>query len=280
MNIFEAYNKTKKELEAAGIEDYVFEAKQIIKHITGFSNSEILMNYTNRLTEFQSNNLTAIIKQRALRYPLQYIFGEWAFYGREFYVGPGVLVPRADTETLVEVCLKYLKNSESPAVLELCAGSGCIGITLALEKADAAVTLVEKFPEAARYAERNIKRHGTDNATLICGDVLNGAANDKEYELIMSNPPYVPKNEMETVSPEGHYEPETALFGGEDGLDFSRAVITEYNKALKAGGMLAFEVGAGEAAAVEALLEDAGLKEINTEKDLGGICRAVYGIKK
>ena len=280
MNIFEAYNKTKKELEAAGIEDYVFEAKQIIKHITGFSNSEILMNYTNRLTEFQSNNLTAIIKQRAIRYPLQYIFGEWAFYGREFFVGPGVLVPRADTETLVEVCLKYLKNSESPAVLDLCAGSGCIGITLALEKADAAVTLVEKFPEAARYAERNIKRHGTDNVTLICGDVLNGAANDKEYELIVSNPPYVPKNEMETVSPEVHYEPETALFGGEDGLDFYRAVITEYKKALKAGGMLAFEVGAGEAAAVEALLRNAGLKEINTENDLGGICRAVYGIKK
>lgn len=280
MNIFEAYNKTKKELEAAGIEDYVFEAKQIIKHITGFSNSEILMNYTNRLTEFQSNNLTAIIKQRAIRYPLQYIFGEWSFYGREFFVGPGVLVPRADTETLIDVCLKYLENTESPAVLDLCTGSGCIGITLALEKADAAVTLVEKFPEAARYAERNIKRHGTDNATLICGDVLNGAANDKEYELIVSNPPYVPKNEMETVSPEVHYEPETALFGGEDGLDFYRAVITEYKKALKAGGMLAFEVGAGEAAAVEALLEDAGLKEINTEKDLGGICRAVYGIKK
>ena len=279
MNIFEAYNKTKKELEAAGIEDYVFEAKQIIKHITGFSNSEILMNYTNRLTEFQSNNLTAIIKQRAIRYPLQYIFGEWAFYGREFFVGPGVLVPRADTETLVEVCLKYLKNSESPAVLDLCAGSGCIGITLALEKADASVTLVEKFPEAARYAERNIKRHGTDNATLICGDVLNGAANDKEYELIVSNPPYVPKNEMETVSPEVHYEPETALFGGEDGLDFYRAIIAEYKKALKAGGMLAFEVGAGEAAAVEALLRNAGLKEINTEKDLGGICRAVYGLK-
>ena len=238
------------------------------------------MNYTNRLTEFQSNNLTAIIKQRAIRYPLQYIFGEWAFYGREFFVGPGVLVPRADTETLVGVCLKYLKNSESPAVLDLCAGSGCIGITLALEKADAAVTLVEKFPEAARYAERNIKRHGVDNAALVCGDVLNGAANDKNYDLIVSNPPYIPKNEMETVSPEVHYEPETALLGGEDGLDFYRAVITEYKKALKAGGMLAFEVGAGEAAAVEELLEDAGLKEINTEKDLGGICRAVYGIKK
>lgn len=279
MNIFEAYNKTKKELEAAGIEDYVFEAKQIIKHITGFSNSEILMNYTNRLTEFQSNNLTAIIKQRTIRYPLQYIFGEWAFYGREFYVGPGVLIPRADTETLVDVCLKHLKNTESPAVLDLCAGSGCIGITLALEKAGAAVTLVEKFPEAARYAERNIKRLGADNAKLIIGDVLVGAANDKEYDLIVSNPPYIPKNEMETVSPEVHYEPETALLGGEDGLDFYKAIIKEYQKALKVGGMLAFEVGAGEAAATQKLLCNAGFKEINNAKDLGGICRAVYGLK-
>lgn len=279
MNIFEAYNKTKKELEAAGIEDYVFEAKQIIKHITGFSNSEILMNYTNRLTEFQSNNLTAIIKQRTIRYPLQYIFGEWAFYGREFYVGPGVLIPRADTETLVDVCLKHLKNTESPAVLDLCAGSGCIGITLALEKAGAAVTLVEKFPEAARYAERNIKRLGADNAKLIIGDVLVGAANDKEYDLIVSNPPYIPKNEMKTVSPEVHYEPETALLGGEDGLDFYKAIIKEYQKALKVGGMLAFEVGAGEAAATQKLLCDAGFKEINNAKDLGGICRAVYGLK-
>ncbi len=279
MNIFEAYNKTKKELEAAGIEDYVFEAKQIIKHITGFSNSEILMNYTNRLTEFQSNNLTAIIKQRAIRYPLQYIFGEWAFYGREFYVGPGVLVPRADTETLIDVCLKYLKNTESPAVLDLCAGSGCIGITLALEKAGAAVTLVEKFSEAARYAERNIKRLGVNNAALILGDVLNGAANDKIYDLIVSNPPYIPKNEMETISPEVHYEPKTALLGGEDGMDFYRAITAEYKKALKPGGMLAFEVGAGEAAAAQKLLENAGFKEINNAKDLGGISRAVYGLK-
>lgn len=279
MNIFEAYNKTKKELESAGIEDYVFEAKQIIKHITGFSNSEILMNYTNQLTEFQSNNLTAIIKQRAIRYPLQYIFGEWAFYGREFYVGPGVLVPRADTETLVDVCLKYLENTENPAALDLCAGSGCIGITLALEKAGVTVTLVEKFPEAARYAERNIKRLGADNVTLICGDVLKGEANDKNYDLIVSNPPYIPKNDMETVSPEVHYEPETALLGGEDGLDFYRAIIAEYKKALKVGGMLAFEVGAGEAAAAQRLLENAGFKEINNAKDLSGISRAVYGLK-
>lgn len=169
MNIFEAYNSTKRALESAGIEDYVFEAKQIIKHITGFSNSEILMNYTNALTAFQQNNLTAIIKQRQLRYPLQYIFGEWSFYGRDFYVGPGVLVPRADTEITAEKCLDFLKAVKNPQILDLCAGSGCIGITLAKEREDAAVTLLEKFPEAARYAEKNIKRQSAVNARLLTG---------------------------------------------------------------------------------------------------------------
>ena len=118
-----------------------------------------------------------------------------------------------------------------------------------------------------------------NNAALILGDVLEGAANDKKYDLIVSNPPYIPKNEMETVSPEVHYEPETALLGGEDGLDFYKAIISEYKKALKVGGMLAFEVGAGESAATQRLLYNAGFKEINNAKDLGGISRAVYGLK-
>ena len=175
MNIFEAYNSTKKALQKAGIEDYVFEAKQIIKHITGFSSSEILMNYTNALTEYQSNNLTAIIRQRELRYPLQYIFGEWSFYGRDFYVGPGVLVPRADTETVIEVCLDYLKDKKEPKILDLCAGSGCIGITLAKEKEDSTCLMAEKFPEAMRYAEKNMLRNKAENARVIAGDIFKGA---------------------------------------------------------------------------------------------------------
>ena len=175
MNIFEAYNSIKKALEGAGIEDYVFEAKQIIKHITGFSSTEILMNYTKELTEFQSNNLTAILKQRELRYPLQYIFGEWSFYGRDFYVGPGVLVPRADTETVIEVCTDYLKDKTESKILDLCAGSGCIGITLSKEKEDSVCLMVEKYPEAMRYAEKNITRNKAENAKVISGDIFCGA---------------------------------------------------------------------------------------------------------
>lgn len=279
MNIFEAYNSTKKSLEAAGIDDYVFEAKQIIKHITGFSSSEVLMNYTNRLTEFQSNNLTAIIKQRELRYPLQYIFGEWSFYGRDFSVGPGVLVPRADTETVIEVCLDFLKEKKEPKILDLCTGSGCIGITLAAEKSDSHCVMVEKFTEAAAYAEKNIKRNGIENAELIIGDIFDGVGNTEGCDLIVSNPPYIPNGDMGTVSPETKYEPVTALVGGDDGLDFYRAIVSGYADSLNESGMLAFEVGIAQAEAVKDILKAAGFREIGSKKDLNGIERAVYAIK-
>ena len=280
MNIFEAYNSTKKALEKAGIEDYVFEAKQIIKHITGFSSSEILMNYTSKLTEFQSNNLTAIIRQRELRYPLQYIFGEWSFYGRDFYVGPGVLVPRADTETVIEVCLDFLKDKKDPKILDLCAGSGCIGITLAKEKPEGTCLMVEKFSEAMRYAEKNIARNKADNAEIISGDVFEGTASGEKYDVIVSNPPYISENDMETVSPETKYEPETALKGGSDGLKFYRAITENYKRSLESNGMLVFEVGIGEAEAVKEILKNAGLKKTGSKKDLNGIERVVYAFSE
>lgn len=276
MNIFEAYNSTKKALQKAGIEDYVFEAKQIIKHITGFSSSEILMNYTNALSEYQSNNLTAIIRQRELRYPLQYIFGEWSFYGRDFYVGPGVLVPRADTETVIEVCLDYLKDKKEPKILDLCAGSGCIGITLAKEIKDSTCLMAEKFPEAMRYAEKNIIRNKAENARVISGDIFEGAGNEDKYDLIVSNPPYIPEKDTETVSPETKYEPHTALYSGADGLEFYRAITENYKGSLKQNGMLCYEVGIGQANAVKEILKTAGFADIGTKKDLNGIERAVY----
>ena len=167
MTIFEAYNSTKKKLEKAGIEDYVFEAKQIIKHITGLNATQILSYYNRNLTEFQENNLTALIHQREVRYPLQYIFGEWDFYGRSFYVGPGVLVPRADTETLIDGAKEYLESIEKPEILDLCAGSGCIGITLAKEFENSDVTLVEKYDEAIRYAEKNKIRNSKISTTFL-----------------------------------------------------------------------------------------------------------------
>ena len=157
MTKFEAYNNCKMQLQKAGVEDYVFEAKQIIKHITGYTNAQILAKYTQPLTEFQQNNLTAIIKQRLIRYPLQYILGRWNFFGREYFVGPGVLIPRSDTETLIDVCLESVKQKQNPKVLDLCAGTGCIGITIKGEVPSCDVTLVEKYDEALSYLQKNQK---------------------------------------------------------------------------------------------------------------------------
>lgn len=280
MTIFEAYNHTKLKLKAAGIEDSVFEAKAIIRHITGFTNSEILTKYTNELTEFQQNNLTAILRQREIRYPLQYILGEWAFYKYTFKVGVGVLIPRSDTEVLVEECAEYLKNIEKPRVLDLCAGSGCIGISLAMDYPDSAVVLVEKYPESKRYLDENITLNGAYNAMSILGDVFEGTANTEKYDLIVSNPPYIPPKEMEIISPETRFEPQTALLGGEDGLDFYRAIIKNYKNSLKDGGMLAFEVGINEAESVKSCLSDGGFAKITVIKDLNGIDRVVAAIKE
>ena len=279
MTIFEAYNSTKKKLEKAGIEDNVFEAKQIIKHITGFTAPQILSNYNNKLSKFQEDNLTVILRQREIRYPLQYILGEWDFYGRSFDVGVGVLVPRADTETVVETCLEYLKEKQNAKILDLCAGSGCIGITLAAEKTDSDVTMVEKYDEALRYADKNIQKNKVLNAKVLKGDIFEGCAADEKYDLIVSNPPYIPESEMNMVSPETAFEPETALKADDGGMEFYKAITQKYTNSLKTGGMLCFEVGFSQKEAVSRLLSEAGFSDIQVKNDLNGIGRAVFGIK-
>lgn len=275
--IFEAYNSCKKKLSEAGITDEVFEAKQIIKHITGFTNAEILNNYNTQLSEYQENILTAVIHQRQAHYPLQYIFGSWSFYGREFEIGAGVLIPRADTEPLVEKALELIKNTEAPAVLDLCTGSGCIGVTIAAERSDAAVTLIEKYETAAGYAACNIANHRTVNAVLKMGDVTLGDGAEGVYDLIVSNPPYVTDEEMLSLQREVSFEPEAALRGGADGLDFYRAIINNYTASLKKGGNIALEVGATQADSVAELLSEAGFVGIGFKEDAAGIRRVVFG---
>ncbi|MBR5923642.1 MAG: peptide chain release factor N(5)-glutamine methyltransferase, partial [Clostridia bacterium] len=120
--IFKAYNETKERLAGAGIEDFGFEARVIMRHVTGFDNKKIMLNYNAELTALQTDRLNDIVTRRSARYPLQYILGEWSFYGRTFKVGDGVLIPRADTETAVEAALDLIKDKPSPDIADLCAG--------------------------------------------------------------------------------------------------------------------------------------------------------------
>ena len=278
--VFSAYNETKEKLAAAGIEDYGFEARVIIKLITGFDSKKILLNYNSPLTDFQQNALKEIIDRRVTRYPLQYILGEWEFYGRVFKVGEGVLIPRADTETAVEAALKLIENRQNPHVLDLCAGSGVIGITIAAIREDSRVTLLEKYDEAARYLKENIALNRAANARYIKGDVLSGDESGNKYDLIVSNPPYIKSGDMPFLQPEVGFEPETALEGGEDGLTFYRAITENYKKALNKGGFICFEVGTGEAEAVCEILKNAGFADVCKRKDLSGADRVVFGTLK
>ena len=275
--IFEAYNDCKKQLLKAGIEDTIFEAKQIIKKVTGFTNNQILTRYNERLSQFQQNLLTVMIKQRTIHYPLQYILGEWDFYGLSFEVGVGVLIPRQDTETLVDKALEFLKDRPAADILDLCAGSGCIGITLALKNPNAKVTLLEKYPEAMRFCEKNIVKNEVKNAAVVDGDVFVGDCGDKKYDLIVSNPPYITEKEMDELQREVTFEPETALAGGKDGLDFYRAIIKNYTLSLKNGGVLMFEVGAAQGEAVAELMRKAGFTAVGIAADAAGIGRVVFG---
>ena len=276
MTIFEAYNDCKKQLEKAGIEDYVFESKQIIKHVTGYTNAQILTKYTQLLTKFQQDNLTAIIKQRLIRYPLQYILRRWNFFGREFFVGPGVLIPRSDTETLIDVCLETLQKKQIPRVLDLCAGTGCIGLTIKGECANADVTLVEKFDQALEYTVKNAAHNNLD-VKIIKGDVLATEGAEGIYDLIVSNPPYINDEDMKNLQPEVTFEPATALEGGNDGLDFYRHITKEYKKYLSKDGTLAFEVVINQADAVAEIMRENGFSNLQTRKDYANVDRVVFG---
>ena len=276
MTIFEAYNNISKRLSAAGIDDSSFEARAIIRHITGLSNAEITANPMRALTEFQENNITAILRQREIRYPLQYIFGTWDFYKYKFKVGVGVLIPRSDTETVMDVCLEFIKGKEKADVLDLCAGSGCIGITIKGECPRSQVTLVEKYDEAISYAQKNAKHNNID-VKIVKGDVLEGCECENKYDLIVSNPPYITAEDMKALQPEVQFEPKTALEGGEDGLVFYRAIAEKYKNSLKENGMLVFEVGINQSESVKEILRENGFKDISSRKDLNDIERVVFG---
>ena len=272
--IFSAYNQVKKALKDAGITPANFEAKQIIRYVTGYKDSEILSRYNEQLSPLKQTALNAIVNRRLQHYPLQYILGEWSFFGYDFYVGEGVLIPRADTEILVETALDFLKDKTDAAVLDLCAGSGCIGIVIN-KKTEIPVDAVEKYSNAFEYLEKNIKRNKA-NVNPILADVFDFSP-DKKYDLIVSNPPYVSAAGLDIVDEETAHEPDSALYGGEDGLIFYHTIAKRYKEFLKMGGMLAVEIGFDQKDSVTKILKLNGYKNVGVKKDYGGNDRVVFG---
>ena len=270
----EALREVEARLTAAGCPDADFDARELFRLVTG-QDARLA---DRPLTAEQAAKLEALTARRATREPLQYLCGSWPFLDFELAVGPGVLCPRADTEVVAEAAAQMLAGVQTPKVLDLCAGTGCLGLGVKRFCPEADVTCVEKSPEAFRYLKKNAVsalKQGT--ARAVEGDLFNywQGLPEGELDLIVSNPPYLTAAEMQQLQPEVAREPAMALEAGEDGLVFYRALAEHYQNALRPGGALALEIGWQQREAVTALLAANGWVDIACRKDYGGNDRCI-----
>lgn len=252
-------------------------ARELFQHIAGFAPHQLATMGEHIAPTAQWEQAAALLKRLKAGEPLQYLLKEWDFYGRTFQVGEGVLIPRSDTETLVSVALEKLRDFQQPAVLDLCAGSGCIGITVALEQPTASVTAVELSEDAFAYLLKNNEQFNNP-VTAVLGDALTYQP-PEPVQMIVSNPPYIPTGDLAGLQKEVQKEPVLALDGGEDGLYFYRALTKRGELLLGKGGFLLFEVGIHQSETVSEILASAGFQNIQAFFDLSGIPRVVLGQK-
>ena len=273
----DAVRQVEARLNKAGCPDADFDAAELFRLAVG---SDVRLAFA-PLTAAQAEALEALTTRRENREPLQYLCGSWPFLDFELAVGPGVLCPRADTEVVAETAAGMLKGVPHPKVLDLCAGTGCLGLGVKRFCPDADVTSLEKSPAAFQYLMQNAHLSQTLCITPVEGDLFTywEALPEGELDLIVSNPPYLTAAEMGELQPEVAQEPAMALEAGEDGLVFYRAIAEHYQKALRPGGALALEIGWQQREAVTALLEANGWVEVACTKDFGGNDRCITARK-
>ncbi len=270
------YKKAEEELDKAGISDPAFNSMCLIEKVFNINKARLMAeNIT--ADDKKAAEFITLLGRRLSGEPLQYILGEWDFYGYKLKVGKGVLIPRDDTEVLLRKSLEFLKDKPKAKVLDLCSGSGALAVAIAKET-DSEVYAVEKSAAALPYLCENITLNKADIA-VIAGDVFKCADEfyDGQFDLIISNPPYVKTDEIKTLQKEISFEPEDALDGGGDGLKFYRSITRDFKPKLKKGGMLAYEIGEDQFNQVKSIMKAESFLEIGFELDLGGIKRVVYG---
>ena len=222
---------------------------------------------------FVGEALDAALERVLSHEPIQYVLGEWGFYKEVYEVNESCLIPRPDTEHLVEKAIQMLPNGAR--FLDLCTGSGCVAISTLATRRDTNAVAIDLFEDTLRLASRNAVRNGvTERVAFLRADVLDLPPNLGEFDAILSNPPYINAKDMQKLSPEVKREPRAALFGGEDGLCFYRAILQNWKKLLKPNGILLFEIGYDQAEALRALATEHGFCA-TVIKDYGGNDRVV-----
>ncbi|MBR6650695.1 MAG: peptide chain release factor N(5)-glutamine methyltransferase [Clostridia bacterium] len=229
-----------KELEAGGVESPRFDASVLIEHFEGKSRA-VQLAFPEK--DYTSDSLATAVNRRKNREPLQYIIGEWEFMGHTFKVSPNCLIPRADTELLCSLAIDRLKDTPDARFADLCTGSGCIAISVLCECESASGVAVELYPETLQIcAENAVRNHVADRLHTVLGDVCSNCL-EGEFDVIVSNPPYVTIEEMKDITPEVAMEPPHALTDGGDGLSIIRKILEIYPSKIKKNGILAIEFG-------------------------------------
>jgi len=258
----------------------ILDAEVLLSHAWGRSRTELLTHPEVIPPREVAGRFSGWMSRRFRREPLAYIIGDREFYGVSFEVSPAVLIPRPETETLVEAAIGLIRDASAPMVADIGVGSGAVAISIAKAVPAALIYGTESSADALEIGCRNAQRAGVqDRVHSLQGDLF-GPLAGMTFRLIVSNPPYIPSDEIESLQLEiAKYEPRQALDGGPDGLDYHRRLAGDAFAYLKENGVLAVEVGAGQADAVKALFRAAGLRDVRSVRDYGGVERVVLGEK-
>ena len=276
MNISDWLNRAREALSASGCPDPEIDARWMAEDALGMSRTELHFEADRAVPAGRLERLEAMLARRVAGEPVQYILGSADFMGLKFHVDPDVLIPRQDTETLAEAALIAARTLPgSPSLLDLCAGTGCVGLSIASLAPHVRVTLADISRQALEVARRNQRELGVE-AALRLGDLF-ASIGRKRFDVIVSNPPYIPSGELPGLQREVQFEPQLALDGGADGLDVYRRIAGEAGEHLNPGGAIYLEVGVGQSADVLSLLEaHLPCRETGVIRDLNGVERVVF----
>lgn len=276
-------------LETAGIEEARLDAWLLLEYVTGKNRAWYFAHSDELVQEEKAGQYKELCRKRSCHIPLQHLTQNACFMGYDFYVDENVLVPRQDTETLVEEALKLLKDQQEPYILDMCTGSGCILLSILKELPDAGGVGADLSEAALKVAEKNAERLQVQDrvffthSDLFSGEYFtqNSSKKQTEYDMLISNPPYIATEEIQKLMEEVRlHDPYIALDGKEDGLYFYRSITAQCSRYLKPGGWLLYEIGYDQGTSVSDIMKKAGFVHVNVKKDLAGLDRVVLGQKK
>jgi release factor glutamine methyltransferase len=280
LTVSDALRRAEERLREAGASHPAEDAERLIRHVLGWDRAAVITRAGESLPASEQKRYFSLVDERAGRRPLQHLTGTQAFWHHDFVVSPDVLIPRPETEVLVEAALGAMRDAAAPLVVDVGTGSGCIALSLAAERPDAVVHAIDSSPRALAVATENARRLGLqDRVHLYEGDLLEPVVGLRGgVHVVVSNPPYVDPAELSGLEPEVRdHEPRAALLAPDPPYGIYARLAAEAAEILRPGGRLLVEVGRGMADGVEGLFRDAGLRQIETRPDLAGIARVVSG---